>query len=151
MSPLKDKFFLIADDYRRQIYQADENLENIRALKFPRYDRPIGLTYDFVSDRVFWADFSAHVVKTMFLNGSDVKTLFVEMKEHRTEGLAFDPASQLLYYTDSKRNIIRVMNPTARYHKTLVHVLSPRGIVLDPKNGWVSFGLITEHVYIWQV
>ena len=68
--------------------------------------------------------------------------LFTEGKGSRTEGLAFDPASQLLYYTDSGRNLIAVMNPSGRYHKVLVRsISSPRAIVLDPANGFVLFVL----------
>ena len=151
MPPLKDNFFLIADDYRREIYQADENLENIRALKFPQDDRPIGLTYDFTSARVFWADFHSHIVKSMFLNGSDIRTLIEEEKgKSRTEGIAFDPASQILYYTDSVRDIIGMMNPTGRFQKVLVRgIKNPRAIVLDPQNGFVFHLYATASISFW--
>ena len=71
-----------------------------------------------------------------------MKLLFGEGARSRTEGLAFDPASQLLYYTDSVRSTIAVMNPSGRYHKVLVKFISsPRAIVLDPANGFVLFVL----------
>ena len=145
MPLLQDKFFLIADNYHRQIFQANENLGHIRALKFPPFDRPIGLTYDFVSDRVFWAEYSSHVVKSMHLNGSDVKQVIGYSKRSRIEGVAFDTESQLLYYTDSRRNIVAVMNPSGRYHKVLIRgINSPRAIVLDPANGFVYFVCFTR-------
>ena len=61
----------MADDYRYQIYQADYKMEYIRAIKIPRTDRPIALTYDFKEDRVYWTDFRENLVKRAFLNGSD--------------------------------------------------------------------------------
>ncbi len=37
-----DEFLLVADDYRHQIYQTDKNGDNVVALRFPHWDRPIG-------------------------------------------------------------------------------------------------------------
>jgi len=150
VQPLNDTFFLIADDYRREIYQADENLKNIRALKFPQDDRPIGLTYDFPNGRVYWADFNSHYIKSMFLNGSDVKILIKEGKKSRTEGIAFDSASQILYYTDSGRDIIGMTNPSGRSRKVLVRgIKSPRAIVLDPQHGFVFHLYATANITFW--
>ncbi len=140
MPLLRQNFFLIADNYHRQIYQTDEDIEHIRALKFPPRDRPIGLTYDFVSDRVFWADYNTRVVRSMKLDGSDVKLLIGETNKSRIEGLAFDSESQLLYYTDAGLNLVAVMSTFEKYHKVLVkNIVNPRAIVLDPTKGFVYF------------
>ena len=140
MPLLRQNFFLIADNYHRQIYQTDEDIEHIRALKFPPLDRPIGLTYDFVTDRVFWADYNTRVVRSMKLDGSDVKLLIGETNKSRIEGLAFDSESQLLYYTDAGLNLVAVMSTFEKYHKVLVrNIVNPRAIVLDPTKGFVYF------------
>ena len=139
---LKDDFFLLADDYRHLIYQANSNMDNFRALNFPQTERPIGMTYDFTNERIYWADYKFHSVKSMDMNGGAIRQLFEEAETSRTEGLAFDPVSQLLYYTDSGRHAVAVMNPTGYYHKFLVRgVSSPRAIVLDPANGFVPAAL----------
>ena len=138
VSLLRDNFFLLADNYHRQIYQADENLGDVRALKFLPFDRPIALTYDFVIDRVFWVDYTSHDVKSMHLNGSHVTQLFGKRKNSRIEGIAFDSQSQSLYYTDSDLNHVAVMDPTGIHRKVLVDNISGlRAIVLDPANGFV--------------
>ena len=72
---MRDNFILIADDYRRQIFQADSSLNTITALKFPSLDRPIALEYDFLDERVYWSDFNENLIKRMFLNGSKVETI----------------------------------------------------------------------------
>lgn len=57
------------------------------------------------------------------------------------EGLAFDWTTDNLYWTDTGRKVIEVMsvdNPENR--KELFrfdHSMEPRGIVLDPRNGWM--------------
>ena len=83
---LKDNFFLLADDYRHLIYQADDNFGNFRALNFPQSDRPIGMTYDFTYDRIYWADYKYHSVKSMDMNGGAIRQLFEEDESSRTEG-----------------------------------------------------------------
>ena len=77
---LKDNFFLLADDYRFQLYQADVTLTSIKAIKTPPTDRPIALDYDFREDRVYWSDFRENILKRAFLNGSD--TVIIKFKEN---------------------------------------------------------------------
>ena len=38
-----DEFLLVADDYRHQIYMLDADGKNVSAVKFPAWDRPIGM------------------------------------------------------------------------------------------------------------
>ncbi len=57
----------------------------------------------------------------------------------RIDGLAFEPESRLLYYTDMARNFIGVTTPTGSYHKILVrgNMTQLRALVLDPDHGCV--------------
>ena len=66
----RDNFFLVADDYRNEVYQLDSDLQSVSAIKTSPFDRPIGVDYDFVDDRVYWTDFESSVIKRAFLNGS---------------------------------------------------------------------------------
>lgn len=175
----------------------DASMETLTAIKTPRTDRPIALTYDFVQDHIFWTDFSENVVKRSFLNGSD--TVIIKFKENgkwcfsvqcniflscsfpwemsilteaiitlhtllsmfrtspgsslwccvflflgsRIDGLAFEPFSRLLYYTDTGRHEIGIMNPSGIFRKVLVRgedvIHNPRAIALDSEGGWDSF------------
>ncbi|ELT98196.1 hypothetical protein CAPTEDRAFT_227414 [Capitella teleta] len=140
---LQDNFFLMADDYRYQIYQADHQMQSIRAVKTPRTDRPIALTYDFLENRIYWTDFRENVVKRSFLNGSDPAIIRFKDNNSRIDGLAFEPISRLLYFTDTGRNEIGVMNPTGVNRKILVRdatvIHRPRGIALDSINGHMYY------------
>jgi len=68
----RDSFFLVADDYRNEVYQMDVDLRSVSAVKLSPFDRPIGVEYDFVDDRIYWTDFESSVVKRAFLNGSNL-------------------------------------------------------------------------------
>ena len=72
----EDNFLLLADDYRHVIYQTDRKWSVTSAIQLPKQDRPIGLTYDPVENRIFWSDFNRGLIKSAYLNGTDVKTLF---------------------------------------------------------------------------
>jgi len=75
----REAFFLVADDYRHQIYQMGAALrdDDIAAVTIPLTDRPIALAYDFTHERVYWTDFNEGVIKRSFLNGSQPETIFV--------------------------------------------------------------------------
>jgi len=71
----RDNFFLVADDYRNEVYQLDVDVRSVSAIKLSPFDRPIGVEYDFIDDRVYWTDFESSVVKRAFLNGSDLEII----------------------------------------------------------------------------
>ena len=55
----------------------------------------------------------------------------------RIDGVAFEPESRLLYYTDMGRNRIGVTTPSGSYHKVILasNLTQIRAIELDPDNG----------------
>jgi len=65
----------VADDYRNGLYQLDSGLQSVSAIKLSPFDRPIGVEYDFVDERVYWTDFESSAVKRAFLNGSDLQII----------------------------------------------------------------------------
>ena len=59
----------------------------------------------------------------------------------RIDGLAFEPESRLLYYTDMGRNRIGITTPSGSYHKVLLssnNMTQLRAIELDPEHGCVE-------------
>ena len=73
-----DEFFLVADDYRHQIYQVHSDFTKVSAIGFPPQDRPIGIEYDFTEMKVYWTDFESNVIKRSYLNGSDLQVIHVK-------------------------------------------------------------------------
>jgi hypothetical protein len=73
--PDPDAFFLLADDYRNQIFIADVNFRQVSGVKISPLDRPIGVEYDFVDDRIYWTDFESSVIKRIYRNGSSLETI----------------------------------------------------------------------------
>lgn len=71
----RDNFFLVADDYRNEVYQLGVDVQSVTAIKLSPFDRPIGVEYDFVDDRIYWTDFESSVVKRAFLNGSNLEII----------------------------------------------------------------------------
>jgi len=65
----------VADDYRNAVYELDVDLQTVSAVKISPFDRPIGVEYDFVDDRIYWTDFESSVVKRAYLNGSDLQII----------------------------------------------------------------------------
>ena len=65
----------MADDYRNAVYQLDVALQTVSAIKISPFDRPIGVEYDFVDDRIYWTDFESSVVKSAYLNGSELQII----------------------------------------------------------------------------
>ena len=71
-----DNFFLLADDYRNQIYAIDVSVDRVSAVKMAPLDRPLGVDYDFIEDRVYWSDFESSVIRRVFMNGSNLETVY---------------------------------------------------------------------------
>lgn len=65
----------MADDYRNEVYQLNVDLQSVSAIKLSPFDRPIGVEYDLVDDRIYWTDFESSVVKRAFLNGSNLEII----------------------------------------------------------------------------
>ena len=82
---LKDQFFLVADDYKHQIYQTDRDFEQVYGMETPRFDRPIAIDYDFRTDFLYWSDLQTGVVKRQHLNGSG-DTEIIRPQEYRQFG-----------------------------------------------------------------
>ena len=67
---LSDNFFLLTDDYRRLIMQADSHMNNTQTVKSLQNGEPYAVTYDFNRNQLFWSDSNNGVITTSSLNGS---------------------------------------------------------------------------------
>jgi hypothetical protein len=69
-SLLKDQFFLLTDDYRQRILQADSNMANLQTLTAPWFSSPLAIAYDFREQRMYWSDYDEGVVMSANIDGS---------------------------------------------------------------------------------
>lgn len=75
-SVLHDKFFLLTDDYRHRILQADNLMNNITTLFSPGLDFPLAVAYDFSETRIYWSDKTIGVIKSALIDGTSVNVVF---------------------------------------------------------------------------
>ena len=140
----QDDFLLIADDYLHRVYQVSEqDLSSpsapLRSLALPAWERPIALAYDHVRGDVYWSDYVADVVQAMpAATGAAPRLVWDVPRGGRVDGLAFEPFSRLLYYTDVLRAVVGLMDYRGGQHKVLVTegISRPQAIVLDSARGY---------------
>ena len=68
-----EEFFLVADDYRNQMYHIAPDLQesSISAIPTPQHHRPIALAYDPVEQRVYWSTLKLRTIfSTSLLYGN---------------------------------------------------------------------------------
>ena len=69
-------FFLLADDYRNEIYIATSNFSIISAIPLPEKVRPLGLAYDWIRRHVYFSDFSRGILYRCNMDGSQLTPLW---------------------------------------------------------------------------
>lgn len=105
-----------------------------------RSARFVGLDFDTRNQYVYYSDVILDVIYRIRLNGTEREHILASQNEG-VEGLALDWASQNLYYIDSRKgtlNVINVANITQR-RTLLTNLKRPRAIVLHPNRGLLFF------------
>lgn len=97
---------------------------------------PIALDYNFLDEKVYWADLGLETISRAFLNGSSQETI-VSSRLSYPYGLAVDPFGQNVYWTERYANVIEVASLNGRYRRVLIRddLKYPRDIVLDVTRG----------------
>ncbi|XP_013405316.1 low-density lipoprotein receptor-related protein 4-like [Lingula anatina] len=142
---VKDDFLIFTDTYQKQIFQMSLKDSEIRAVPLKGHENPIAVDYDPKEGRVYWSDVLMQVIKRAYINGTGQEIIKVLPDASVVDGVAVDPLSRLLYYTDTGRNVIGVMSMDGRYSKILINesLDEPRSIALDPMHGhmyWTDWG-----------
>lgn len=105
-----------------------------------RSARFVGLDFDIRNKYIYYSDVILDVIYRIRPNGTGKENILASQNEG-VEGLALDWASQNLYYIDSRKgtlNVINVSNSTQR--RTLLSNLKrPRAIVLHPNRGFLFY------------
>ncbi|CAI4230259.1 unnamed protein product [Auanema sp. JU1783] len=129
---------------RNRIYWSDHKLENWRTFA-ASVENAIAITWDSVTDRIYWSDIREKKIFSANRNGTNV-TAFLSDGLDITEGIALDWVGRNLYWVDSSLNTIEVASlDDANNRALLVHenVSQPRGIAVDPRKGlmfWTDWG-----------
>ncbi|XP_013396320.1 prolow-density lipoprotein receptor-related protein 1 isoform X2 [Lingula anatina] len=148
---MEDNFFLIADDYRHSIFQADVDFKTLSALKLPtNYEWPMGIDYDPTEKRVYWSDWKKGIIRSMHLNGTGVITLRQGKPGSRVDGVAIDTSSKNLYFTDRGLDTLGVIKRDGSIPETTIYSsnsrsFNPRAILLNPGKGTFYYTLTTPN------
>ncbi|KAK7483356.1 hypothetical protein BaRGS_00025416 [Batillaria attramentaria] len=138
------EFFLITSS-EGKIYRMDvETLSNI-VIPIPGVYNPIAVDYDPVEDRLYWTDVGIRQILSAHLDGSGVRIVRHFNRTAIPDGLAIDPLSRLVFYSDSGYDLIAMMSMSGSTHRTIIStdLTQPRAIVLDTMNGilfWTDWG-----------
>lgn len=105
-----------------------------------RSARFVGLDFDIRNNYIYYSDVILDVIYRIRPNGTGRENILASQNEG-VEGLALDWASQNLYYIDSRKgtlNVINVANTTQR--RTLLSNLKrPRAIAIHPNLGYLFY------------
>ncbi|XP_076455410.1 uncharacterized protein LOC143289997 isoform X2 [Babylonia areolata] len=108
--------------------------------------RPIAVDYDPVEQTIYWTEVGLHKgIRGSALNGSGMHTVLQTDNNSTIEGLAVDPLSRLIFYTDAGRDLIAMLTMSTFAHKTIIStdLDEPRAIVLNTGDGvmfWTDRG-----------
>ena len=97
----------------------------------------VGVSYDCHEKFLYWSDVSGNVINRIRLDGSNYSVVLSNVRS--AEGIAVDSISRNLYFTDSEARTIEVASLNGKYRKVLIksHLSNPRGIALDPVDGYI--------------
>uniref|UniRef100_A0AC35G4G5 EGF-like domain-containing protein n=1 Tax=Panagrolaimus sp. PS1159 TaxID=55785 RepID=A0AC35G4G5_9BILA len=129
---------------RNRIYWSDHTLENWRTFA-AQVENAVAISWDSVSDRIFWSDIRDKKIYCATRNGTDVK-VFIGQGLDITEGIAVDWVGRNLYWVDSSLNTIEVASLDKEGSRAVLlheNIDQPRGLALDPRKGlmfWTDWG-----------
>lgn len=97
----------------------------------------VGVAYDCHEKFIYWSDVSGNVINRIRLDGTNYSVVVQNVKS--AEGLAIDWISRNVYFTDSETKTIEVASLNGKFRKVLIrsHLNNPRGIAVDPVDGYI--------------
>ncbi|KAL3837625.1 hypothetical protein ACJMK2_022971 [Sinanodonta woodiana] len=149
---LPENFILVIDGSKRSIYRMD--IDNYSYINIPIHNisYPNTIYYDPNDAVIFWTDSSFQQINYGSIYGNNQNTLQGFNTYAAINGTSVDVVSRLLFYTDSKQNIIGVISLDVNVTKTVISddLNTPQAIVTDPTNGiiyWSSLNKIEKSNY----
>ena len=141
-SPVED--FLMYSQQKfikgRVILPVSEGFDDAISPIVSRTARFVGLDFDSYDDHIYYSDVILDVIYRIRRNGTGRENVLASQNEG-VEGLALDWASKNLYYIDSRKGTLNVLNTrNSTYRRTLLRDLKrPRAIVVHPNKGFIFY------------
>ncbi|XP_076455694.1 uncharacterized protein LOC143290240 isoform X2 [Babylonia areolata] len=148
---LQAPFFLIVSSVGSgvggKVHRMDvETRSNIVVPMTQALYHPVAVDYDPVEQTVYWTEVGLRKgIRGSALDGSGMHTVLSVDRDSTVGGLAVDPLSRLIFYTDAGRDIIAMLTMSTFAHKTIINTSldKPRAIVLNTADGvmfWTDWG-----------
>jgi low density lipoprotein-related protein 2 len=124
----------------RVILPVSEGFDDAISPIVSRTARFVGLDFDSYDDHIYYSDVILDVIYRIRRNGTGRENVLASQNEG-VEGLALDWASKNLYYIDSRKGTLNVLNTrNSTYRRTLLRDLKrPRAIVVHPNKGFIFY------------
>ncbi|XP_076454328.1 uncharacterized protein LOC143289237 isoform X2 [Babylonia areolata] len=112
--------------------------------------QPIAVDYDPVEQTIYWTEVGLRKgIRGSALNGSGIHSVLSTGKASVMDGLAVDPLSRLIFYTDTGRDLIAMLTMSTFAHRTIISTSldKPRAIVLNTADGvmfWTDWGAVPK-------
>ena len=105
-----------------------------------RSARFVGLDFDAYEETIYYSDVILDVIYKVKIDGTGRENVLASQNEG-VEGLAIDWASHNLYYIDSRKGTLNVLNTkNPSYRRVLLKDLKrPRAIVVHPNKGYIFY------------
>ncbi|KAL5020224.1 hypothetical protein ScPMuIL_003116 [Solemya velum] len=139
---------LVADQRYRAIFQIQAGYFEYYMVPLQQLKQPHGITYDKLTQMVYWSDVQLGTISRAFLNGSHQHVIFGD-RRHQITHIAIESELRLLYYVDAARGnlgVIWLKNETYWVFNTLIRneLNRPFGLSIDSAKGYLY---VTEGGY----
>ncbi|XP_025112203.1 deleted in malignant brain tumors 1 protein-like [Pomacea canaliculata] len=144
---LPNNFLLFTETTKNgsNIIRMDMTSYSYITIPLPGLGRPFAIDYDYINSKMYWTDLATKQIRSARVDGTQNRTVLALGANSDAEGLAVDPVSGLLFYTDTGSNIIALVTLVGFQRKVVIStdLQQPRPIVLDVMNGimfWADWG-----------
>ncbi|XP_067663880.1 sushi, von Willebrand factor type A, EGF and pentraxin domain-containing protein 1-like isoform X2 [Haliotis asinina] len=143
LAPPADAFMLLTDPITGHIWSVNMSDFILTPVALPDNVRLGSSGYDPITNHIFYADKYSPAIHSV---GPTHSKTYIKLNWAATvDGLAIDPISRLIFYTDRGNDLIGVVTMATRHHKVVIteNTHMPRHIEVDPVNGviyWIDWG-----------
>ncbi|XP_046329133.2 uncharacterized protein LOC124112963 [Haliotis rufescens] len=143
IAPPADAFMLLTDPITGHIWSVTMSDFRLKPVSLPDNVRLASSGYDPVTNHIFYADKYRPAIHSV---GPKKSTTYVTLNwAASVDGIAIDPISRLIFYTDKGNDVIGVVTMVTKYHKIVINSATymPRHIEVDPIHGvmyWTDWG-----------
>lgn len=140
-----DNFLVFTDSTSHVIFRMDLTTHNFVLVPLHRSGNPVAIDYDPVDGRIYWTDVVMREIHSVTADAQNQLVVKYLGGNSHADGIAVDPITRLIFYTDTGKDIIALMTLDGSTEKVLVNssLDEPRDIEVDPFSGimyWTDWG-----------